>query len=75
MVGGERCCVPAAENLRKQLNTHLHQLLPAPPIRAHTVDDLGDVDSAHQAIVRLEGPDGHQVVIATGRIHLVSVQT
>lgn len=63
-----------SENLRLQLNTHLHQLLPASPIGALTVDDLGEVDSARQVIVRQEGPDGHQVVIATGRIHLVSVR-
>lgn len=56
-----------------QQNTHLHQLPPAFPIGAHAVDDLRQVDSPRQVVVRPEGADRHQGVIATGGIHLVSV--
>lgn len=49
---------------------YLDQLSPALAVRADTVDDLGQVDSSDQAIVGHEGSDSHQVVIATGWIHL-----
>lgn len=50
---------------------YLDQLSPTLAVRTQTVDDLGQVDSPRQVIVRPEGPDSHDVVIATTWLHLL----
>lgn len=51
--------------------SHLDQLSSALPVWSHTLNDLGQVDPSGQVKVRLEGLDGHQVVIFTRGVHLL----